>query len=183
MLKTYEDFRKELTEHYDEGSEFRIMDTINDIRSEIKDWEDELDRVKRNSTWEYPETKEKQRIRDEIGSLEWLIGAIREYLKKDDIEIKRYYVYSENDGTKHYDDYNDFWDNVVDYLKTLSNTGYVSIGAEYIRETGGLGASDFVVRNSLTGKYEYSEDIQKVFIKVPNDFNYVLEEILEEMNK
>ena len=74
-------------------------------------------------------------------------------------------------------------DNTKFYLKTLSNTGYVSIGAEYIRETGGLGASDFVVRNSLTGKYEYSEDIQKVFIKVPNDFNYVLEEIFDGMNK
>lgn len=183
MLKTYKDFRKELKEHYDEGSEFRMMDTINDIRDEIGSWERRLDRVIRESSWEYPEREKKQEIREEIDSLEWLIERIREYLKKDDIEIKRYYVYSENDETKHYDDYNDFWDNVVDYLKTLANTGYVSVGAEYIRETGGLGANDFVVRNSLTGKYEYSEDIQKVFIKVPNDFNYVLEEILEEMNK
>lgn len=183
MLKTYEDFREELKEHYDEQNEYKIYNAVYDIKLEIEKWEKELSRVIRNSTWEYPETEEKERIRQEIDSLEWLIERIRAYKEKDDIEIKRYYVYSEADGIKYFEEFHNFWDNVVGYLKTLSNTGYVSVGAEYIRETGGLGANDFVVRSSFTGKYGYSKDIEKVFIKVPTGFNYVLEEILEEMNK
>lgn len=180
----YDEFYDKLEEANRRDLLWKFDDIKKEIRTEIRDLEEEKQSIIKYSTYDNMMMDERNAIDDEISALEGLIEGANEYLTKDFIQTRRWYIFDKLNGIKYFDYEDEIVDNAKEYIESLDldEDDRIGIGAEYIRDYTSFGMSEFICRKDAKSKFTFSDDIDRVNIRLSGFYLRTVEELLEVLN-
>lgn len=184
----YDKYSKKLEEiNRNDGFHKYIHEEVKEeIHEELRNLYEEKEEVIRQSSYDDMRIEEIRTLETDIDNLEFLLEELDDYLSNDKIKIRRWYIFNLEKGIKYFEHGDVIIDNAKEYIESLKfenvDNTRISIGAEYIRNGSSIGMSEFICRENLNDKFNFSDDIRKVNIQITGFNMFVVEYLLKILN-